>query len=241
MTTPGDLRPSPQDSLAGGGEMGALMRSTDWSRDPVRSGGGVAAEPAHGDQHHARVALRDGGRVGARTFASSTTIATVRFSGPSIPRRSAPAAPRSFPKCGPPSRPRSSGVRRGRPFAIDDWLLPLDRNGYLENCWFTLSYSPIRDESGGVGRPARGRGRDDRPRGKRTPARDAPRARAARRRRHARRSQACVNAAAGLRREHHRRAVRADLSARSRRHGGAARQRCRHPARITRRRRSASS
>jgi signal transduction histidine kinase len=42
-------------------------------------------------------------------------------------------------------------VRRGESFAIDDWLLPLDRNGYLENCWFTLSYSPIRDESGGVG------------------------------------------------------------------------------------------
>ena len=42
-------------------------------------------------------------------------------------------------------------MRRGEAFAIDDWLLPLDRNGYLENCWFTLSYSPIRDETGGVG------------------------------------------------------------------------------------------
>src|SRR5262249_28395237 len=30
-------------------------------------------------------------------------------------------------------------------------LIPLDRNGYLENCYFTLSYSAIRDESGGVG------------------------------------------------------------------------------------------
>ncbi|HET8675756.1 MAG TPA: hypothetical protein VFO63_08230 [Blastocatellia bacterium] len=29
--------------------------------------------------------------------------------------------------------------------------MPLDRYGYLENCYFTLSYSPIRDESGGVG------------------------------------------------------------------------------------------
>jgi signal transduction histidine kinase len=47
--------------------------------------------------------------------------------------------------------PEFERVRRGESFAIDDWLLPLDRNGYLENCWFTLSYSPIRDESGGVG------------------------------------------------------------------------------------------
>jgi signal transduction histidine kinase len=47
--------------------------------------------------------------------------------------------------------PEFDRVRRGEAFAIDDWLLPLDRNGYLENCWFTLSYSPIRDETGGVG------------------------------------------------------------------------------------------
>jgi len=47
--------------------------------------------------------------------------------------------------------PEFERVRRGDAFAIDDWLLPLDRNGYLENCWFTLSYSPIRDETGGVG------------------------------------------------------------------------------------------
>ena len=27
----------------------------------------------------------------------------------------------------------------------------LDRNGYLEETFFTFSFSPIRDESGGVG------------------------------------------------------------------------------------------
>jgi signal transduction histidine kinase/FixJ family two-component response regulator len=47
--------------------------------------------------------------------------------------------------------PAFERVSAGGTFAIDDWLVPLDRNGYLENCWFTLSYSPIRDESGGVG------------------------------------------------------------------------------------------
>ena len=30
-------------------------------------------------------------------------------------------------------------------------LLPLERNGYPEECYFTFSYSPIRDETGGVG------------------------------------------------------------------------------------------
>jgi PAS domain S-box-containing protein len=42
-------------------------------------------------------------------------------------------------------------TRAGQAVALDDVLIPLDRNGYLEDCYFTLSYSPIRDESGGVG------------------------------------------------------------------------------------------
>jgi signal transduction histidine kinase len=56
-----------------------------------------------------------------------------------------------FPEVWPMIGPEFERVWRGESFAIDDWLLPLDRNGYLENCWFTVSYSPIRDESGGVG------------------------------------------------------------------------------------------
>jgi len=33
----------------------------------------------------------------------------------------------------------------------DNQMLPLERNGYTEECYFTFSYSPIRDESGGIG------------------------------------------------------------------------------------------
>jgi len=33
----------------------------------------------------------------------------------------------------------------------ENLLLELERNGYPEECYFTFSYSPIRDESGGVG------------------------------------------------------------------------------------------
>src|SRR5207253_2805345 len=32
----------------------------------------------------------------------------------------------------------------------DDLLLPLDRHGYREECYLTLSFSPIRDEAGRV-------------------------------------------------------------------------------------------
>ncbi|CAN5925708.1 hypothetical protein BH11MYX4_BH11MYX4_20450 [soil metagenome] len=47
--------------------------------------------------------------------------------------------------------PMFDEVRRGNAAGSDDWMLPLDRDGYLEECFFTFSYSPIRDESGGVG------------------------------------------------------------------------------------------
>ena len=40
---------------------------------------------------------------------------------------------------------------RGEPTWADDLLLPMDRHGYVEETYFTFSYSPIRDESGGVG------------------------------------------------------------------------------------------
>ncbi len=42
-------------------------------------------------------------------------------------------------------------VMRGEAVGADDWMLPLDRHGFLEECFFTFSYSPIRDESGDVG------------------------------------------------------------------------------------------
>ncbi|MEO7217733.1 MAG: ATP-binding protein [Gemmatimonadaceae bacterium] len=37
------------------------------------------------------------------------------------------------------------------PTYIDDWMLPLDRFGFVEECYFTFSYSPIRNETGQVG------------------------------------------------------------------------------------------
>jgi PAS domain S-box-containing protein len=42
-------------------------------------------------------------------------------------------------------------VYAGEAIALEDTLLPLDRNGYLEECYFTLSYSPMLDDSGNIG------------------------------------------------------------------------------------------
>jgi signal transduction histidine kinase/ActR/RegA family two-component response regulator len=44
--------------------------------------------------------------------------------------------------------PMFARVMQGEAVALDDGILPLNRHGYLEECYFTLSYSPIRDEEG---------------------------------------------------------------------------------------------
>ena len=42
-------------------------------------------------------------------------------------------------------------VIEGNAVGFEDMLVPLDRYGFLEECYFTYSYSPIKDESSGVG------------------------------------------------------------------------------------------
>ena len=150
MTTSGDLRQSPQDCLAGGGEMGALMRSTDWSRTPF---GPVAAWPqslrtAISIMLESRFAMVIAWGPDFRFFYNDRYRPILGTKHPaSLGARAADIIPEVWSAV----EPAFERVRAGGTFAIDDWLVPLDRNGYLENCWFTLSYSPIRDESGGVG------------------------------------------------------------------------------------------
>ncbi|HZU85129.1 MAG TPA: ATP-binding protein, partial [Polyangiaceae bacterium] len=143
--------PSPLDCLAGGGEMGALMRSFDWTRTKL---GPVASWPQ---------SLRT-----AVSIMLDSAFGMVVAWGPEFiflyndryrPVLGATKHPSAmgkrtcdvFPEVWDFVGPLFEKTRRGESVALDDVLLPLDRNGYLENCYFTLSYSPIRDESGGVG------------------------------------------------------------------------------------------
>ena len=47
--------------------------------------------------------------------------------------------------------PMFQGVMEGRPTTLVDFMLPLDRHGFTEECYFIFSYSPIREEGGNVG------------------------------------------------------------------------------------------
>lgn len=47
--------------------------------------------------------------------------------------------------------PMFDGVMEGKAVRFPDFMLPLHRNGYTEECYFDFSYSPIRKEDGEVG------------------------------------------------------------------------------------------
>jgi PAS domain S-box-containing protein len=47
--------------------------------------------------------------------------------------------------------PMFAGVMEGKPVGFTDFMLPLNRNGFIEECYFDFSYSPIRKEDGTVG------------------------------------------------------------------------------------------
>lgn len=46
--------------------------------------------------------------------------------------------------------PMFKEVMQGKTFGFPNFKVPLNRNGYLEDCYFDFSYSPIRNENGNI-------------------------------------------------------------------------------------------
>ncbi len=142
----------PAEVIIGGGEMGALLRAKDWSATPI---GPVASWP-----QSLRTAL---------SILLSSRHPMFLWWGPELvqfyndgyrPSLGAHKHPQALGQRGrecweeiwPIIGPQIDGVMaRGQETWHEDQLVPFDRNGYLEEIYFTYSYSPIRDESGGVG------------------------------------------------------------------------------------------
>src|SRR3989454_9278966 len=155
---PGDERSSHGGASRGpaadplfAGETGALMRAIDWSATPL---GPVERWP---------LSLRN-----ALSVCLDSPVPMMIGWGPELvtlyndayrPMLGSRKPPRAL---GRPGRecwleiwnvigPMLEGALwRGEATFSDDLLLPLDRHGYREECYFTLSFSPIRDEAGGV-------------------------------------------------------------------------------------------
>jgi PAS domain S-box-containing protein len=140
-----------RDFLAGGGEMGALMRSMDWEPTPLgapeswpqslRTSVSICLSCAfpivlwwgkrlaklYNDEYCKIIADKHPaamGRPGAEVWAEIWDVIWPML--------------RQVVETGEASRAR-------------DLLLVMNRHGYVEETYFSFSYSPIRDESGGVG------------------------------------------------------------------------------------------
>jgi signal transduction histidine kinase/DNA-binding response OmpR family regulator len=141
----------PLDVLAGGGEMGALMRTIDWSRTPV---GPVAGWP-----QSLRTALSILLETGFPMYIAWGPEFTQFYNDgyrPILGSTKHPAAMgastrETFAEIWDIIGPMFAGVMQGTPTTVVDFLLPLDRHGFSEECYFIFSYSPIRQENGQVG------------------------------------------------------------------------------------------
>jgi len=139
------------DPLAGGGEMGALMRSVDWARTAV---GPVSAWP-----QSLRTALSILLETGFPMYiAWGPEFIQFYNDGyrPILGSTKHPAAMGlstrvTFAEIWDIIGPMFLGVMQGTATTLVDFLLPLDRHGFVEECYFIFSYSPIREEGGDVG------------------------------------------------------------------------------------------
>src|SRR5690349_19792058 len=146
MTTP----PAAADWLAAGGEMGKLVRSMDWSKTPL---GPIELWPQS-----------------LRTTVSLCLASNFPISLAWGPHRVQIYNDGYWPICG-EKHPHSMGqdfkecwfsawpaigaafesASAGKSAFLENQRMFLDRNGYLEETFFTFSFSPITDETGGVG------------------------------------------------------------------------------------------
>jgi len=134
----------------GGGEMGALMRALDWASTPL---GPVGTWP---QSLRTAVSMLLDSKFGM-FIAWGPRYVQFYNDGyrPILGATKHPAiggtTPETFAESWHIIGPMFEGVMRGVAVGAEDWMLPLDRYGYLEECYFTFGYSPIRDETGGVG------------------------------------------------------------------------------------------
>lgn len=136
--------------LIGGGEVGDLLRSVDWAKSPL---GPVATWPV---SLRTMVNLMLGSEVPMFVLWGPELVqlynhAAMRLLGSG--KHPAAMGQRSrdcWAEIWDVVSPLHQQVLAGASTVQKDSLLPLQRNGFLEECYFDYAYSPIRDESGAV-------------------------------------------------------------------------------------------
>ena len=137
--------------LAGGGEMGALIRATDWSRTPL---GPVEAWP---QSLRTAVGIMLSSRYAMFVWwgpelTNLYNDAYRLFLGTKHPQSLGESGAKVWGEIWDLIGPRADAVFKRAESTFDEGLLLImDRFGYPEETYFTFSYSPIRNEQGDVG------------------------------------------------------------------------------------------
>lgn len=143
--------PSPAELFSGGGEMGALMRSIDWATTPL---GPIESWP-QSLKTALSVLLKQ--RTAVFLFWGPQHVQLYNDAyRPILGSKKHPAAmgqrgAECWPEIWDIIEPLLEAVHRGESTAVEDGLLVIDRDGYLEEGYYTYTYSPILEESGAVG------------------------------------------------------------------------------------------
>jgi PAS domain S-box-containing protein len=138
------------DFLAGGGEMGFRMRALDWSDTPL---GALSQWPQ--SLRTAVSILINSKYPMFLAWGEQLTFLYNDGYGPILGAKHPHALGRPFTRIWPEIwkdiSPLVQRALSGEPTWSEDLPLFMSRHGYLEEVYFTFSYSPIRGENGGVG------------------------------------------------------------------------------------------
>ena len=140
-----------ESMFSGGGEMGERMRSLDWSKTPLGSADAwpQSLKTSVSTCLNSRFAILIWWGKDLVKIYNDTYISIL---GNKHPRALGAPGREVCPELWHIIGPMLGGVmERGQATWSDNLLLEMNRDGYEEECYFTFSYSPIRDESGGVG------------------------------------------------------------------------------------------
>lgn len=140
------------DIFSGGGEMGQLMRALDWSNTPL---GPLASWP---QSLRTTISICLSSRFpmliwwGAELVMLYNDAYRPILGNTKHPQAMGQRGQECWPEIWNIIGPMLQDVMNtGSATWSDNQMLPLERNGYAEECYFTFSYSPIRDETGGIG------------------------------------------------------------------------------------------
>ena len=137
--------------FSGGGEMGALMRAFDWSQTPV----GPVADWPQSLRTAVRIILTSRYAMfiwWGRELVNLYNDPYREFLGTKHPAALGKSAREVWAEIWEQIGPRTDAVLlRGESTFDEALLLLMARHGYLEETYFTFSYSPLPDDAGGIG------------------------------------------------------------------------------------------